>query len=82
METKGERMEAQMKSMVFGLVLIIFGVSLVPVVFTALEGANWTLTLGGTEHNLSWVALIVGITFAVSLVGVGIGVLVKSFKSK
>lgn len=75
-------MESQMKSMIFGLVLIIFGVSLIPVVFTALEGANWTLTLGGSEHDLSWVGLIVGITFAVSLVGVGVSVLVNSFKKK
>lgn len=73
-------MENQMKNILFGLILIIFGVSLIPVVFVTVGNANWSLAVGGTTYDLAWVGYLIGLVFAIAILGVGIGVLVNSFK--
>jgi hypothetical protein len=74
------KMETKMKGMIFGLILILFGVSLIPIVFTALATANWTLAVGTSSYDLAWVGYIVGLLFALALVGVGVAVLIQGFK--
>jgi hypothetical protein len=54
---------------------------LIPIVFTALSAANWTLAVGTQSYDLSWVGYIVGLLFALALVGAGIAVLVQSFRN-
>ena len=73
-------MESQMKNILFGLILIIFGVSLIPVVFVTVGSANWTLAVGTTTYDLAWVGYLIGLVFAIAVLGVGIGVLVNSLK--
>lgn len=73
-------MENQMRNILFGLILIIFGVSLIPVVFVTVGNANWTLLVGGTSYDLSWVGYLIGLVFAIAVLAVGIGVLVNAFK--
>lgn len=75
-------MEDSMKNVLFGLILIIFGVSLVPVVFTTVGNANWSLLVGSNTYDLAWVGYLIGLVFAIAILGVGIAVLVKSFKNK
>lgn len=75
-------MEGQMKSMIFGLITILFGVALIPIVFAGLSGANWTLEVGTNSYNLSWVGYIVGLAFSISLVGVGVSLISSSFRKK
>jgi uncharacterized membrane protein YidH (DUF202 family) len=87
---RGKTMESKLKSMIFGLILILFGVSLIPIVFTALANANWTLATGVynanatlstyVSYDLSWIGYIVGLLFALALVGVGVAVLIQGFK--
>lgn len=57
------------KEMIDKLILILIGVSLLPTVFTALSGVNWTVTLGDTSLNLSFIGIIVAIVFGMLLVG-------------
>lgn len=57
------------KEMIDKLILILIGVSLLPTVFTAVGAVNWTVSLGGTELNLSFIGIIVAIVFGMLLVG-------------
>lgn len=72
-------MEGKIKTMLLGLVLIIVGVSLIPIAFATIGAGNWNLTAGGTVYDLSWVGYLIGLLFAIAILGAGIWVLSKSF---
>jgi hypothetical protein len=73
-------MEENMKGLIFGLILIIFGVGLVPVVFVAVGATNWTITSGTITSELSWVGYLIGLVFALAILAVGIGVFINAFR--
>lgn len=75
-------MEGKMKELLLGLILIVFGVALIPIVFTAVSGTNWNLTAGGTLHDMSWIGYLIGLVFGVAILAVGIAVVVNAFKGK
>jgi uncharacterized membrane protein len=73
-------MEEKMKGLIIGLILIVFGVSLIPVVFVAVGKTNWTIQSGTTTSDLSWVGYLIGLVFALAILAVGIGVFINAFK--
>ena len=73
-------MENKMKELMIGLVVILFGLALVPIVFTAVGNTNWTLTTTSGTSDLSWVGYLIGLVFAVVILAVGIALLVNSFR--
>jgi len=63
------------ESPIMGLIFIIIGVALVPVLFLSLGSANWTLAVGDTSYDLGWVGYVLGLVFAVALVVQGIRIM-------
>ena len=73
-------MEAKVKGMIMGLVLILIGVALIPIVFSGVATANWTLAVGTTTYDLAWVGYLIGLLFALAVLGAGVYVFTSSFK--
>jgi hypothetical protein len=67
------------KDMILSMIGILIGLALVPVVFVAVGNVNWSITTGETVTDLSWIAYIIGIGFALTLVGFSVKGLVKAF---
>lgn len=67
------------KDMLLSMIGILIGLALVPIVFIAVGNVNWSITSNGNVTDLSWIAYIIGLGFAMTLVGFSIKGLVKSF---
>lgn len=68
-------METETKNLIFGTIIIIFGVSLVPVISHAISSTNGSLVVGSGLHDLSWIGYLIGLAFCISLIGIGLSVL-------
>jgi hypothetical protein len=77
----GLSMEHKMQEMMIGLIVILFGLALVPIVFVGVSSTNWTLVSGGVSHDLSWVGYLIGLTFAVVVLALGIALLINAFNN-
>jgi hypothetical protein len=48
----------KISNMIMGMVLILIGIALIPVVFTTVGDANWTLAVGTSEYDLTWLGYL------------------------
>ena len=73
---------AKVTNMIMGMVLILIGIALIPVVFTSVGDANWTLAIGTATYDLAWVGYLIGLLSALAVLGAGIWVFTSSLGGK